>query len=199
MRSRQESSRALRELGANFPEGVENDLRSTENSQNESHLQDHLDERMTPHPSIQNNIPMCQECGRDSSKFPRWLSAEQMNDDCNSTSIAPKTSNKSKNGTLSDSQIAKSVLLNNVDFNRERTNKRNVLNDADFNEVRMPEFGQEQQLSFEKSDGGTKSKVGRLISQFQEFAKVSSKQSRQSRTICFAFFCLPQTVWDWRF
>ena len=49
-------------------------------------------------------------------------------------------------------------------FNRERTNKRNVLNDADFNEVRMPEFGQEQQLSFEKSDGETKSKVGRLIS-----------------------------------
>ena len=33
------------------------------------------------------------------------------------------------------------------------------------------EFGQEKQLSFEKSDGGTKSKVGRLISQFQEFAK----------------------------
>ena len=34
----------------------------------------------------------------------------------------------------------------------------------------MPEFGQEQQLSFEKSDGETKSKVGGLISQFQEFA-----------------------------
>ena len=51
-----------------------------------------------------------------------------MNDDCNSISIAPKTSNKSKNGTLSDSQIAKGVLLNNVDFNRERTNKRNVTN-----------------------------------------------------------------------
>ena len=31
---------------------------------------------------------------------------------------------------------------NNVDFNRERTNKRNVPNDADFNEARMPEFGQ---------------------------------------------------------
>ena len=45
----------------------------------------------------------------------------------------------------------------------------------DFNEVRMPEFGQEQQLSFEKSDGETKSKVGRLISQFQEFAKASCK------------------------
>ena len=91
------------------------------------------------------------------------------------TSIAPKTSNKSKSGTLSDSQIAKSVLLNNVGFNRERTNKRNVPNDVDFNEVRMPEFGQEKQLSFEKSDGGTKSKVGRLISQFQEFAKASFK------------------------
>ena len=76
---------------------------------------------------------------------------------------------------MSDSQIAKSVLLNNVDFNRERTNKRNVPNDADFNEVRMPEFGQEQQLSFEKSDGETKSKVGRLVSQFQEFAKASFK------------------------
>ena len=33
----------------------------------------------------------------------------------------------------------------------------------------------EQQLSFEKSDGETKSKVGRLISQFQEFAKASFK------------------------
>ena len=82
-------------------------------------------------------------------------------------SIAPKISNKSKNGTLSDSQIAKSVPLNNAGFNRERTNKRNVPNDADFNEAKMPEFGQEKQLSFEKSDGGTKSKVGRLISQFQ--------------------------------
>ena len=79
------------------------------------------------------------------------------------------------NGTLSDSQIAKNVLLNNIDFNRERTNKRNAPNDVDFNEARMPEFGQEKQLSFEKSDGGTKSRVGRLISQFQEFAKVSSK------------------------
>ena len=112
--------------------------------------------------------PMCQECGRDSSKCPRRLSAGQTNDDYNSISIAPKTSNKSKNGTLSDSQIAKSVLLNNADFSRERTNKRNVPNDVDFNEVRMPEFGQEQQLSIEKSDGETKSKVGRLISQFQE-------------------------------
>ena len=65
--------------------------------------------------------------------------------------------------------------MNNADFNRERTNKRNVPNDVDFNEVRMPEFGQEKQSSFEKSDGGTKSKVGRLISQFQEFAKASSK------------------------
>ena len=63
----------------------------------------------------------------------------------------------------------------NVGFNRERTNKRNVLNDADFNEVRMPEFGQEQQLSFEKSDGETKSKVGGLISQFQEFANQDEK------------------------
>ena len=85
-----------------------------------------------------------------------------MNDDYNSISITPKTSNKSKSGTLSDSQIAKSVPLNNAGFNRERTNKRNVPNDADFNKVRMPEFGQEQQPSFEKSDGGTKSKVGRL-------------------------------------
>ena len=126
-------------------------------------LQDHLDERMTPHLSIQDNIPMCQECGRDSPKCPRWLPADQMNDDCNSISVAPKMSNKSKNGTLLDSQIAKSVLLNDVDFNRERANKRNAPNDVDFNEVRMPEFGQEKQSSFEKSDGGTKSKVGRLI------------------------------------
>ena len=98
-----------------------------------------------------------------------------MNDDYNSMSIAPKMSNKSKNGTLSDSQIAKSVPLSNAGFNRERTNKRNAPNDADFNEVRMPELGQEQQLSFERSDGETKSKVGRLISQFQEFAKASFK------------------------
>ena len=42
MRSRQESSKALQEPGANFLEGVENDVRSTENSQNESHSQNHL-------------------------------------------------------------------------------------------------------------------------------------------------------------
>ena len=57
---------------------------------------------MTPHLSTQDDIPMCQECGRDSSKYPRWLSAEQMDDDCNSISITPKKmSNKSKNRTLS--------------------------------------------------------------------------------------------------
>ena len=104
----------LREPGTNFLRGVKNDLRSTENGQNESHLQDHLDERMTPHLSIQDNIPMCQECGRDSSKCPRRLPADQTNDDYSSISITPKISNKSKNGTLSDSQIAKSVLLNNA-------------------------------------------------------------------------------------
>ena len=54
------------EPGANFLEGVENDLRSTENSQNESHLQDHLDERMTPHPSVQDNTPMCHKCRKAS-------------------------------------------------------------------------------------------------------------------------------------
>ena len=122
----------LREPGANFSEGVENDLRSTENSQNESHLQDHLDKRMTPHLSIQNNIPMCQECGRDSSKHPRRLSAGQMNDDYGSINITPKISNinvtpkmsnRSKNGTLSDSQIAKSVLGGNShDLLREFVN-----------------------------------------------------------------------------
>ena len=41
-----EFGKMLQEPGANFLEGVENDLRSTENWQNESHLQDHLDERM---------------------------------------------------------------------------------------------------------------------------------------------------------
>ena len=82
---------------------------------------------------------------------------------CFATALCCVSPSKSKSGTLSDSQIAKSVLLNNADFNRERTNKRNVPNDADFNEVRMPEFGQEQQLSFEKSDEETKSKVGGLI------------------------------------
>ena len=44
MRSHQEPGKMLRELGANFLGGVENDLRSTENGQNESHLQDHLRE-----------------------------------------------------------------------------------------------------------------------------------------------------------
>ena len=38
-----EFGKMLREPGANSLEGVENDLRSTENGQNESHLQDHLD------------------------------------------------------------------------------------------------------------------------------------------------------------
>ena len=68
----------LREPGANFLEGVENDLRSTKNSQNESHLQDHLDERMTPHLSVQDTIPMCQECGRDSSKKNNFRSRKMM-------------------------------------------------------------------------------------------------------------------------
>ena len=70
-----EFGKLLREPGTDSLEGVENDLRSTEISQNESHLQDHLDEQMTPHLSIKDDIPMCQECGRDSSKCPRWLPA----------------------------------------------------------------------------------------------------------------------------
>ena len=98
-----------------------------------------------------------------------------MDDDYNSISITPKASNKSKNRTLSGSQIAQSVVLSNADFNKERTNKKNTPNTADFNRTSVSEFGQEKQSSFKKLDGGTKSKVGRLISQFQEFAKVSSK------------------------
>ena len=43
-----EFGKMLRGPGANSLEGVENDLRSTKNGQNESHLQDHLDEQMTP-------------------------------------------------------------------------------------------------------------------------------------------------------
>ena len=86
-----------------------------------------------------HHIRMCQKCGRDSSKYPGWLSAEQMDDDCTSVSITPKTSkNKSKSRTLSGSQIVESVALNNVDFNRERTNKRNAPNNADFNRTRLP-------------------------------------------------------------
>ena len=53
-----EFGKMLREPGADSPEGVENDLRSTENGQNESHFQDHLDELMTPHLSIQDDILM---------------------------------------------------------------------------------------------------------------------------------------------
>ena len=95
-------------------------------AKNKSHFQDHLDERMTPHLSIQDDIPMCQECGRDSSKHPRWSPAKQMNDDYNSISLAPKTSNKSKNTTLSGPQIVGNIALNNVGFNEERTNRRNT-------------------------------------------------------------------------
>ena len=65
---------------------------------------------MTPHLSIQDDIPMCQECGRDSSNHPRWSPAKQMNDDYNSISLAPKTSNKSKNTTLSGPQIVRRVV-----------------------------------------------------------------------------------------
>ena len=61
MRSRQESSKALQEPGTNFLEGVENDLRSTENSQNESHSQNHLDGRMTPHLSIQDGCQLTKQ------------------------------------------------------------------------------------------------------------------------------------------
>ena len=50
-----EFGRKLQEPGADSPEGVENDLRSTENSQNKSHFQDHLDERMTPPLSIHDH------------------------------------------------------------------------------------------------------------------------------------------------
>ena len=66
------------------------------------------------------------------------------------------------------------VALDQVRFMNAST-IRTLSNEADVNGARLPELGQEKQLSFEKSDGGTKSKVGRLISQFQEFAKVSSK------------------------
>ena len=83
--------------------------------------------------------------------------------------------NKSENTTLSSPQIVGNVALNNVGFNEERTNKRNAPSTVDFNRSCASEFGQENNFRSEKFEGGTKSKVGRLISQFQEFAKVSSK------------------------
>ena len=98
-----------------------------------------------------------------------------MNDDYNSMSLAPKTSNKSKNTTLSGSQVVGNVVLSNADFNEERTNRRNVPNTADFNRSCASEFGQENNFRSKKLEEGTKSKVERLISQFQEFTKVSSE------------------------
>ena len=80
-----------------------------------------------------------------------------------------------KNTTLSVSQIGRNDVLNNADFNEEGTDKRNAPNTVDFNRASVSEFGQENNFRSKKLDGGTKSEVGRLISQFQEFAKVSSK------------------------
>ena len=52
----------------------------------------------------------------------------------------------------------------------------------------MSESSRENNFCSRKLDGGTESEFGRLISQLQEFTKVSSKQSRQSRIVCFAIF-----------
>ena len=69
-----ELGRKLRGPGNDSPEGVENDLRSNKNSQNKSHFQDHLDERMTPHLSAQDGNPKCQDCGWNHNKHPRqWF------------------------------------------------------------------------------------------------------------------------------
>ena len=77
----------LRGPGTDSPEGVENDLRSTANSQNKSHFQDHLDERMTPRLSIQDGNSMCQACGQNHNKCPRLWFAKQTDDDHNSMSL----------------------------------------------------------------------------------------------------------------
>ena len=65
---------------------------------------------MTPHLSIQDGNPMCQECGRNCNKHPRQWFAKQTDDDCNSISLAPKMSNKSKNATWTCPQWRSSAV-----------------------------------------------------------------------------------------
>ena len=100
--------------------------------------------------------------------------------------------------TLSGPQIVGNVVLSNADFNEERTNRRNAPNTADFNRSCASEFSQENNFRSKKLEGGTKSKVERLISQFQEFAKVSSNKVDKVEQFVLQF-CLLQTVWNWRF
>ena len=57
-------------------------------------------------------------------------------------------------------------------------------NNADFNSASGSESVLENNFHSRKLDGGTKSEFGRLISQFQEFTKLSSEQSRQRGTVC---------------
>ena len=73
-----EFSRKLRRRSANFPKGLEKDLRSNENSPDESHTQDHLDEQMMPHLSILDENSMCQECGQNDHEHPTTIAMPQV-------------------------------------------------------------------------------------------------------------------------
>ena len=72
--------------------------------------------------------------------------------------------------------------LNNVGFNEERRNKRNAPSTVDFNRSCASEFGQENNFCSEKFEGGTKSKVERLMSQFHETTLCRSDLKRHQAT-----------------
>ena len=132
---------------------------------------------MTPHLSILDGHPMCQDCGQNNNKHPRPLFPKKTDDDYSASSLTPKISNKSKNATLPSSQIDKSNPPQSVDSKEKRTIERNVPNDADFNRVSGSESDLENNFRSEKLDGGKKSEFRGLISPVSPCAKLETKTS----------------------
>ena len=106
---------------------------------------------MAPHLSVLDGHPKCQDCGQNHNKHPRQWFAKKTDDDCNASSLTPRTSNKSKNTTLSSSQIGRNSPLSNADSNQKRTGRRNVPNDTDFNRAWESESDLENNFRSENS------------------------------------------------
>ena len=83
------------------PDGPEKLSQNNKTPQNESHIQDHLDNRKIPHLSILGDPLTCKECDQSGEEYPRSTFPGERFDDCNSLSATPKTSNLSKSSKTS--------------------------------------------------------------------------------------------------
>ena len=115
------------------PDGPEKLSQNNKTPQDESHIQDHLNNQKMPHLSILGDPSTCKECNQSEKEYPRSTFPGERFDDCNSLSATPKTSNLSKSSKTSKEVKIQEIVPSGADSNRESWSWLEAPKDADSN------------------------------------------------------------------